>query len=404
MGRWLPSDRKAVSDWLANTAEAAGNNAAPFHPAVVELQELIERDPVMLMYFTQMFEQQPSFGPPRETGDVKLRNYRQFLQILNHVLTTAPEFSTAGMVGCPINAVLDFPMITSAGLAAFVSEKLNRTLKKVLLAWAAFLDSPASRYVLNDGPSGWLSPPALKAIRIEQYVHDPKAPFYGFKSWNDFFTRQLKPGARPVASPDDPTAIVSACESSPFAIAHDVKAQDAFWIKSQPYSLQHLLDGQFVERFAGGTVYQAFLSAENYHRWHSPVAGAIKMVRHVEGTYYAEAASEGFDPLGPNNSQGYIAHLATRALIFIEADEPAIGLCCMAAVGMVEVSSCVVTVQEGQRVNKGDELGYFQFGGSTHCLVFRRGVIREFALQAIPQGENGANSPVVKVNSLLASA
>jgi phosphatidylserine decarboxylase len=55
-------------------------------------------------------------------------------------------------------------------------------------------------------------------------------------------------------------------------------------------------------------------------------------------------------------------------------------------------------------VKKGDEIGFFQFGGSTHCLVFRRGAIAEFALQAIPQGENGANSPIVKVNSLLAIA
>jgi len=45
------------------------------------------------------------------------------------------------------------------------------------------------------------------------------------------------------------------------------------------------------------------------------------MIHHVEGSYYAEAASEGFDAAGPNNSQGYIAHVATRALIFIEADD-----------------------------------------------------------------------------------
>jgi phosphatidylserine decarboxylase len=63
-----------------------------------------------------------------------------------------------------------------------------------------------------------------------------------------------------------------------------------------------------------------------------------------------------------------------------------------------------VGVEEGQHVNKGEEIGFFQFGGSTHCLVFRSGAVAEFALQAIPQGENGANSPIVKVNSLLATA
>jgi phosphatidylserine decarboxylase len=77
---------------------------------------------------------------------------------------------------------------------------------------------------------------------------------------------------------------------------------------------------------------------------------------------------------------------------------------CLMPVGMAEVSSCVIGVKEGQAVKKGDEIGYFRFGGSTHCLVFRRGVIGEFSLQAIPQGENGANSAIVRVNSLLAIA
>jgi phosphatidylserine decarboxylase len=59
-------------------------------------------------------------------------------------------------------------------------------------------------------------------------------------------------------------------------------------------------------------------------------------------------------------------------------------------------------LKEGQRVKKGEQIGYFQYGGSTHCLVFRAGVISEFALQAIPQGENGSESDIVKVNSFLA--
>ena len=77
---------------------------------------------------------------------------------------------------------------------------------------------------------------------------------------------------------------------------------------------------------------------------------------------------------------------------------------------MAEVSSCVLEhnngqpLREGQHVKKGDQVGYFQFGGSTHCLVFRPGVISNFVLQAIPQGENGQNSVIVPVNSLLATA
>jgi phosphatidylserine decarboxylase len=403
LGRWLPSDPIHLNQWVKKAIEASHKKKAPFHPVIEEFRSMIENEPEMYMYFTQMFEQQPLFSPPTGSGDIKIQDYHQMLVIVNHILTSAPEFDTTAMVGCPINAILDFPMITQAGLAAFLSPKVNAMWKKVLKVWTEYLDSPDSRYVLNTSENGWLSPAALKALHIEDFMHDPKAPYFGFKSWNDFFIRPLKHGVRPVAEPDNHKAIVSACESAPFAISTNVKECDAFWLKSQPYSLRHMLDGQFVDEFVGGTVYQAFLSADNYHRWHSPVSGTIKKIHHVEGTYFSEAPSEGFDPAGPCNSQGYIAHTAARALVFIEADPP-IGLMCLIAVGMAEVSSCIATVQEHSRVKKGDQLGYFQFGGSTHCLLFRKGVISQFAAQAIPQGTNGTNSPIVKVNSLLAVA
>jgi phosphatidylserine decarboxylase len=214
LGHWLPSDRKILSDWIASTAEVAARNVSPFHPVIQEFQETIESDPVMLMYFTRMFEQQASFAPPPQSRDIKIRNYHQLLKILDHALTTAPEFSMTGMVGCPINAILDFPMNTPVGLAAFLNPNLNRMLKRVLTSWAQFLDSQASLYVLNETPKGWLCPAALKALNIDEYVHDPKAPFYGFKSWNDFFIRRFKPGARPLAEPHNPKAVVNACESA----------------------------------------------------------------------------------------------------------------------------------------------------------------------------------------------
>jgi phosphatidylserine decarboxylase len=410
LGGWLPHDRVSLGRWLQATRDEAERKNAPFHPVVEEFQRMIETDPIMYMYFTQMFDEQPAFPPPAGSGDVKLANYQQMLVVINHVLTTAPSFNTTEMVGFPINAILDFPMITPAGLAAFASPKVNEMLRKILAVWTTFLDSEASCCVLNDSPTGWLSPAAWKALNLDEFKTDPAAPFSGFKSWNDFFIREFKPGLRPVALPNDPAAIVSACEAAPYAIETNVKEYDTFWIKAQPYSLRQLLNGHFVDQFIGGTVYQAYLSAENYHRWHSPVSGTIAKIEKIPGTYYAEAVSEGFDPVGPNNSQGYIAHVATRALLFIEADNPEIGLMCLIPVGMAEVSSCVFVtaagqaLKEGQHVNKGDQVGYFQFGGSTHCLVFRPGVISQFAQQAIPQGDNGANSTLVKVNSLLGMA
>ena len=154
--------------------------------------------------------------------------------------------------------------------------------------------------MLNDSPSGWKSAEAQRTVGIEQHEHDPQDEHWGFASWNDFFTRRFKDGERPVASPDNDKVIVSARESTPYGISTDVKRQDRFWIKSQPYSLADMLaNDDSVDQFVGGTVYQAFLSATNYHRWHSPVAGTIVRPFVQEGTYYSEADSEGANAVEP---------------------------------------------------------------------------------------------------------
>ena len=192
--------------------------------------------------------------------------------------------------------------------------------------------------------------------------------------------------------------IANACESAPLQVKTDVALNDTFWIKGQPYSLENMLDfDEYVPEFVGGTVYQAFLSALSYHRWNSPVSGTIKKVSVVNGTYYLENLYEGFknpdgaDPSAPNNSQPFLTAVATRALIFIEADNPKIGLMCVMPVGMAEVSSCQVTVNVGDRVEKGEQLGMFHFGGSTHCLFFRPGVNLEFDFYGQTPGLDATN-------------
>jgi Phophatidylserine decarboxylase/Phosphatidylserine decarboxylase len=205
----------------------------------------------------------------------------------------------------PLGAILDWTMGTPAGFAAFRDRRINAMLKKILGVWCEFLSSGDSRYVLNDSPSGWKGEAARRAIGIEQFQHDPEDEYWGFTSWNDFFTRRL----------------------------------------------------------------------------------------------------EGADAAEPRNSQSCLAHVATRAVILIEADNPVIGLTAFVPVGMNEVSSCVIDqkIQPGYHVNKGEELGYFQFGGSTHCLVFRPGAIAGFSLTAIPQPHD-PHPPLLRVCSKLATA
>jgi phosphatidylserine decarboxylase len=304
------------------------------------------------------------------------------VRLLDTIMTHAPEYDQTGLVGCPINTIFDWSMGTAAGMAAFLNPRVNAQLKAVLNAWARFLRSSDSTYVLNDDPhKGWFGADAMRAMPNfeREFVCDPRAPHWGFRSWDDYFTRHLREGVRPVADPGNDRVLVNACESAPYRIAREVQYRDRFWIKSQPYSIAHMLaNDTLAPLFAGATVYQAYLSPLCYHRWHSPVSGTVKKAYLVEGTYFAEAASHGFDAAGPNDSQAYITELATRAVMFIEADNPDIGLMCFLAVGMAEVSTCEMTVYVGQHVNKGDPIGVFHYGGSTHCLIFRPEVRLEF--------------------------
>lgn len=400
VGAWLPSDHAFLAGWLEAMIEKTHADPRALHPVIADFRDLIESDPEIFMLFNQMFEQVPR-RPPYDrdpTGKPQVRDYRHMLRLLNTIMTHAPEFEQSGLVGCPINAILDWSMGTAAGMAAFLNERVNAQLKKVLNAWARFLGSTDSAYVLNEHPhKGWFGADARKAMPgfEREFVCEPQRPHWGFRSWDDFFTRELRAGARPVAAPDDAAVIVNACESAPYRIARHVNYRDTFWIKSQPYSIVHMLanDG-LAPLFADATVYQAFLSPLCYHRWHSPVSGTVTKACVKDGTYYAEAASHGFDPAGPNDSQAFITEVATRALIFIEADNPGVGLMCFLAVGMAEVSSCQITVYEGQRIRKGEQLGMFHYGGSTHCLVFRPGVKLEFDHHGQKPGLHAKNIPV----------
>ena len=81
--------------------------------------------------------------------------------------------------------------------------------------------------------------------------------------------------------------------------------------------------------FVGGTLYQAFLSAMNYHCWHSPVSETIVKAFIEPETYYSEAMAMGWDSSGPNKSQGYITEVATQAIIFIKATALTLGRWCL---------------------------------------------------------------------------
>ncbi|KAJ4387027.1 hypothetical protein N0V85_007807 [Neurospora sp. IMI 360204] len=408
--------------------------------------------------------QQVSNAPPYDknlTGGPQFRNWMELLCAFNHQLSQGPVWlydtpGQQGLIGFPFNALLNWSMSTPAGLLAFHRPDVNAHLCDILSAYGEFLTTPASTFVLNSSPTGWLNPTALDAIAStaclpptplpvaldatassfspkpestpkatrpkfhELFISDLHHTTHGFSSWDAFFTRQFRPGIRPVAFPSEDSVIINACESTPLYLERDVKPHDEFWLKGQPYSLVTMLGGNDLRidedadrnemaeimRFEGGTVYQGFLGALSYHRWHASVAGVVERVRKIQGTYFAGcpglASRENgekertLDPSAPDRSQRYLCQVGTRALVYIRARDRRLGTVVFVAVGMAEVSSCEVTVREGDMVEKGEEIGMFHYGGSTHCLIFEPGVRLKFteAAEGVDVKRRGHNLPV----------
>ena len=391
--KWIEELIKSMSHKLNQ-----GDNFR-FHPVVESFKEVIESDAELTMYFTQMFIDKP--GKHRAPNLV--RDYHHMLQLIDHVLTKAPEYTDHFFAILPIAAILFRPMGTVSGHAASLSATVNYHFKNVLNTWSRFLQSPESCYVLTT--DGWFSTKAMEWMggNFEaDFICDPSKPHYGFTSWDDFFTRQFQSNVRPVDYPHDNKVIANPCEAAPFKIESNVRKHDKFWIKGTPYNIKFMLaDDPLADRFVGGTVYQGFLNINCYHRWHSPVDGKIVKAYVEAGTYFSLPLIDGCENLtSPPCSQDYLANVHTRALLFIEADNPYIGLMCFMAVGMTDVSSCEITIVEGQKIHKGQETGMFHYGGSSFCLIFRPGVEIEFDLHSEIPGLTANN---ILINARIAT-
>ncbi|KAF9055759.1 phosphatidylserine decarboxylase [Panaeolus papilionaceus] len=389
--------------------------------AVAHFKAAILADRVMVELFEQVFLQ-----AARVPGIPAIENLDELLHQIDSVIAHAPPFvhatdehgnELAEPVGVPLFLLFDLLINTQAAYDLFRMPAFNVAMKRLLDAWGEYLTSPDSASVLTDAPGGWFSPVAIQMLETNRgkfqevyFVPDPTAIDRGYTSWDDFFIREVLPDARPIINANDKTIIYSPCEATVFNIAYDVKLHDQFWLKAQPYSLYDIFnrDDETAAKFVGGTVYQAFLSPQDYHRWRAPFNGTIRKTANVPGAYCAALLDEGApanDPdLKPGDPHGaYIRSLqwltvsSARALVFIESDNPDIGLMCFIAIGMTEVSTCEITVKEGDTVTAGDQIGMFHFGGSSHAMIFGPQVKITFADVVKPDEH-------VFVNSVLGQA
>jgi phosphatidylserine decarboxylase len=402
---YLPRDRGALDAWHRELKaqlreEGAGRER---NPAVRALEELLAADPIVRMYVSEMIAQVP-VGHKNH-----IKHTDELLEALDRITVTAPLYNADPNKrnAFPMSSLFAYMMMTTAGEAVFRNEAFNEAIRGILQEWCRYLDGPGSAHVLNEGEYGWLSQFAYQDMKLYEFVFDRAAPHWGWTSYNDFFHREIRKEARPIAAPGDPKVIVSANDGNLVTIARGVQRTDTFWLKGEPFSLADMLDrSEYVDRFVGGYVFQSFLSGANYHRWHAPIDGVVRDARIVNGLLFSEAESAGFDPNAGILSEGYDACVNTRGLVFIESPDPSIGMVCVMPIGITEISSVTITVKAGDQVAKGDQLGYFSYGGSSMCLVFQPGAIDHFTGPTPPPLPvvDPTSGPAVQVNAQIAVA
>jgi len=138
--------------------------------------------------------------------------------------------------------------------------------------------------------------------------------------------------------------------------------------------------------FVGGSVYQGYLTIQDYHRWHSPIEGTVVATAKVPGTYYAMLPDEG-DPGNRRLQKGdprclmsrcepWLSVSAARCIIIIEPDNEEIAKVAFIGIGVGEVSSAEPSekfkdIKNPVDVEAGEELGLFRFGGSTYVVIIK---------------------------------
>ncbi|MEO0323992.1 MAG: archaetidylserine decarboxylase [Myxococcota bacterium] len=180
------------------------------------------------------------------------------------------------------------------------------------------------------------------ARALDVDLGEAEVPEGGFKSFDDFFTRRLRPGARP-ADPD-PEALLSPADGV-LEDAGPVDAAGGLVIKGRPYTVRALLGESDADRYAGGVYALIYLSPRDYHRVHAPVSGPVVERRYLEGTLY------------PVNDIG-VRHVprlfARNERVAVVQRSPSFGDVTTVLVGAIGVGSIGLAFEAG-RTNAGEQ-------------------------------------------------
>lgn len=182
-----------------------------------------------------------------------------------------------------------------------------------------------------------------------------------FASFNDFFTRKLKPGARPLAT----TNLVIPADGR-FLAFQNISKSDGFFVKGQKFDLAKLLHSEsLADRYHSGTMVIARLCPTDYHHFHFPCDCRPGESTLINGALYS------VNPIALKQN----CHIFTENKRRLTLLDTAFGTVAYMEIGATSVGTIVETYSPGNHYRKGDEKGYFSFGGSALVLLFEPGRI-----------------------------
>ena len=205
--------------------------------------------------------------------------------------------------------------------------------------------------------------PFIQNFRVDpgEFADAPES----FRTFNEFFYRKLKPGARLIAG-DARTAVFPA-DGRHLGFA-DVSRMEGIFVKGAVFSLGELLrDRELAERFQRGSMVLSRLCPVDYHRYHFPVGGLATDPRLLNGWLYS---------VSPIALRRNIRIFTENKRAITRIESPEFGTVLMLEVGATNVGSFAYTFPANTRVAKGAEKGYFKFGGSSTITLFEPGRVK----------------------------
>ncbi|KAH6959750.1 phosphatidylserine decarboxylase [Ilyonectria sp. MPI-CAGE-AT-0026] len=188
-----------------------------------------------------------------------------------------------------------------------------------------------------------------------------------YSTFEDFFIRHHAPGSRPIYKPDEPSSAVVVADSR-VVVYETVSETKQLWIKGHNFSIASLvMDTALGSQFRDGAIASFRLSPQDYHRYHSPVTGRIKLFRSVPGDYYQ------VDPVALNSDVDILTRNARGYLVIETESFHDVLFVAIGATNVGTVDFQKKWQEPGAEVKKGDELGLFQFGGSSIIVAFQKG-------------------------------